>query len=432
MNAMTAETNLELMLAGLGPILVTGEFVIVSAADSDVAALVDRLDVLASVRESEGTTYVLRRSDADEHAIPYDFVAAWITLSVNSALDAVGLTAAVSAELASAGISCNVLAGHRHDHLLVPHDRAADALAALAALSERTRRRPVVVVPLDGSDLATRALRPGVTLAAEVGGTVTAVIAGGPRSEAGSSAGDPSAMAREQLDQFDRIVPTRVESYEDPPAPAIAAAVASAGPAVVCMATHGRGDLAQLVVGSVAEEVIRTVDVPVVLVSERCRTSSLVGERGRLVVCHDGSEAADHVVPVAAEFAARQAMATWIVEVVPPDEDVPDPDEPEAAPRRHGPAAVATERLDGVVERFRELAASAVSDPPRPLPEVTAEALHGADVGHAIEHFVERVGATYVAIATHGAGGLARAALGSVAMEVVRRSPCPVIVVRAG
>lgn len=71
---------------------------------------------------------LLRRHDADQTGLPYEFVAGWITLEVRSALDAVGLTSAVSAALTQAGISCNVLAGYHHDHLLVPHDRVPEAM----------------------------------------------------------------------------------------------------------------------------------------------------------------------------------------------------------------------------------------------------------------------------------------------------------------
>jgi hypothetical protein len=67
--------------------------------------------------------------------VGYDFVAAWITLQVRSALDGVGLTAAASRRLGEHGISCNVIAGYHHDHLLVPEDRVADALAALEDLA---------------------------------------------------------------------------------------------------------------------------------------------------------------------------------------------------------------------------------------------------------------------------------------------------------
>ncbi|MCX6513114.1 MAG: ACT domain-containing protein [Actinobacteria bacterium] len=36
--------------------------------------------------------------------------------------------------LSAAGMSCNVLAGYHHDHLLVPEDRADEAFAILSAL----------------------------------------------------------------------------------------------------------------------------------------------------------------------------------------------------------------------------------------------------------------------------------------------------------
>jgi hypothetical protein len=58
-----------------------------------------------------------------------------ITLSVHSSLEAVGLIVAVSRALADAGIPANVIAGYHHDHVLVPTDRAAEALRALGALS---------------------------------------------------------------------------------------------------------------------------------------------------------------------------------------------------------------------------------------------------------------------------------------------------------
>jgi hypothetical protein len=104
-----------------------GEFVFVSVAGDPPAGVTPE----ATVREDEGLTLVLRREDADAHGLAYDFVAAWLSLEVHSALDAVGLTAAFSATLTEAGISCNVLAGRFHDHVLVPVERADDALALL-------------------------------------------------------------------------------------------------------------------------------------------------------------------------------------------------------------------------------------------------------------------------------------------------------------
>ena len=57
---------------------------------------------------------------------------------MHSALDAVGLTAAVSTALADADLSCNVIASYHHDHLLVPADRGAEAIAVLSDLSRGT------------------------------------------------------------------------------------------------------------------------------------------------------------------------------------------------------------------------------------------------------------------------------------------------------
>jgi hypothetical protein len=123
---MAGERSLERLLATIAPELRDGEFVFVTLDGPPPA------EPVASVREPEGTSYVLERAVADAHGLAYDFVAAWIMLTVHSALDAVGLTAAVATRLAEEGISCNVVAGTHHDHLFVPAERVRDALAALA------------------------------------------------------------------------------------------------------------------------------------------------------------------------------------------------------------------------------------------------------------------------------------------------------------
>jgi len=90
--------------------------------------------VAATVLEDEGPTSVISLADAERLGQTPGFVAAWLTLDVESALDAIGLTAAVATALAADGIACNVLAGFHHDHLLVPEERAEDAIASLMRL----------------------------------------------------------------------------------------------------------------------------------------------------------------------------------------------------------------------------------------------------------------------------------------------------------
>lgn len=120
---------METVTASFHPRLQDGEFVFVAVS----AERARELPAQALIREEEATTVVLRREDADAAGLDYEFAAAWITLANETSLDDVGITAAFSALLAAAGISCNVLAGVHHDHILVPIERAAEALAALVA-----------------------------------------------------------------------------------------------------------------------------------------------------------------------------------------------------------------------------------------------------------------------------------------------------------
>lgn len=128
--AVKAENDLTELLSGLSPRLNPGLWVYVQ-----VASLPTGAHPVVTVREDEGLTLVVAQHEADHLGLDYDFLAAWITLEVHSALEAVGLTAAVSAALTGAGISANVVAGHTHDHLFVPHDRASEAMVALGRLT---------------------------------------------------------------------------------------------------------------------------------------------------------------------------------------------------------------------------------------------------------------------------------------------------------
>ena len=93
--------------------------------------------VAALITEAEGTTAVVTLVEAERRGWPVDFVAAWLTIKAHSSLEAVGLTAAFSAALGAASIPCNVFAGFYHDHILVPIDRASDAIECLEGLRSR-------------------------------------------------------------------------------------------------------------------------------------------------------------------------------------------------------------------------------------------------------------------------------------------------------
>lgn len=127
----TGDADLSRLLRDLSPRLNDGCYVYTQVVGSAPVGA----DPIVTIREDEGLTLVLTQQRADELGLPYTYVAAWITLQVRSALEAVGLTAAVSRALAAAGISANVVAGFNHDHVFVPHQLASHAMRVLATLA---------------------------------------------------------------------------------------------------------------------------------------------------------------------------------------------------------------------------------------------------------------------------------------------------------
>ncbi|AZC20360.1 ACT domain-containing protein [Pseudomonas sp. CMR5c] len=133
---MAGETSLATLLRSMSPQLNDGEYVFCSITDR---SLLRDCEVLGSFHEHEGLTVILRREQAERLGLGFDYVAAWITLQVHSALQAVGLTAAFAGALGRAGISCNVIAGYYHDHLFVglaDAEKAVQVLQRLAAGEE--------------------------------------------------------------------------------------------------------------------------------------------------------------------------------------------------------------------------------------------------------------------------------------------------------
>ncbi|KIF79557.1 acetyltransferase [Streptomyces sp. 150FB] len=139
---MSGEKDLRTLLSGMRPELNPGRYVFTTVASrTTVHAGPDNplgATPVVTVAEEEGLTRVIRLEDAEAAGLTYDYVAGWITLRVHSALEAVGLTAAVAGKLASAGLSCNVIAGFHHDHLFVPYDRAAEAVLLIEELARQS------------------------------------------------------------------------------------------------------------------------------------------------------------------------------------------------------------------------------------------------------------------------------------------------------
>lgn len=111
----------------------TGDFVFCSTRNLEI---VNSIDPILVFKEEEGYTLILHKKSADNLKLDYSFVAAWITLTVHSSLEAVGLTAAFSKALSDNGISCNVVAAYYHDHIFVDKKDAEKAMNILNEFSK--------------------------------------------------------------------------------------------------------------------------------------------------------------------------------------------------------------------------------------------------------------------------------------------------------
>ena len=119
----------EAMIRGMAPKLVPGRAAFRSVPEGEAADLLG--NARAIVREADGVSLIVPLDDEDDDPQAMR----QITLGVLSALDGIGLTAAVSSALAARGIPCNIVAAIHHDHVFVPEDRAEEALEALRRLS---------------------------------------------------------------------------------------------------------------------------------------------------------------------------------------------------------------------------------------------------------------------------------------------------------
>lgn len=128
---MTGETDLGRLLKGMAPELRGLDWGYATAA-----TLPPAVTPFATVQEDEGLTLIAPMAQLAAAGLAAQGPLARITLTIHSALEAVGLTAAVSAALAAEGISANMIAGFHHDHIFLPAHDADRAMAALRRLTD--------------------------------------------------------------------------------------------------------------------------------------------------------------------------------------------------------------------------------------------------------------------------------------------------------
>jgi nucleotide-binding universal stress UspA family protein len=222
-------------------------------------------------------------------------------------------------------------------------------------------------------------------------------------------------------------VQTAAAMLQGSPAPALGDYVREMGPDLVVMTTHGRGGIRRAWLGSVADRLVRSLEVPMLLIrpKEDGGPSDQVPAVAEILVALDGSRRAEGALSPAAALAKLLGARLALVQVVPPVVLATDPPLPFPTGYDEDLSRLqqqeAQDYLDGVAER---LTASGV---PASGAAVLAS---GGSVFDTIQDAARAPTTGMVALATHGWGGLRRVALGSVADKLVRAGEHPVLVTR--
>lgn len=296
-----------------------------------------------------------------------------------------------------------------------------------------------VLLPLDGSPLAEQAVPWAAAIARRARARLRLALvhrspSPPPLDESTARLYTRIALAlRKSEREYLRGVATRLKTAGDlqvvtatlsgHPAPALQAYARDVGVDLVVMTTHGRGGLQRAWLGSVADQLMRSLEIPLLLV----RNDEAGGDREptlrEVLVPLDGSPRAEAALPpalgVAKLFGAGISLVS-AVEPVPMMVDAPTAfpaalDEELTSIRREA----AKDYLEDMVEQVAGLGVAA-----RSSAIVCSTALEG------IRAASRGPGIAMIALATHGRGGLRRMVLGSVADKLVRTGDLPVLVTR--
>ncbi|HEV3146237.1 MAG TPA: universal stress protein [Gemmataceae bacterium] len=207
--------------------------------------------------------------------------------------------------------------------------------------------------------------------------------------------------------------------------------VQKTGTDLVVMSSLGRGPMGRLFLGSVTDELLRTLTLPMLLVHPHSEKVDVTGEASvkQILVPLDGSPFADQILEPAVKLAKTMNAEMTLLRVVPP------------LPVLEPPIAGAyPPNIDSMLQRLEEtqhqLMQSAREELERSAkqlqPRVKAVQIRVAENVPVDEilHSAKPPAADVVALATHGRRGLTSMLLGSVSDKVIRGSQAPVLVVR--
>lgn len=295
-----------------------------------------------------------------------------------------------------------------------------------------------ILVPLDGSNRAERALAyaaaiaPNATLVLlHVAPTpeVERSLLGGEAKSKEEAAAEERSAARQMLDaaaeRWRGVITTeteRIVATGDPAEQIVWTANEQACDAVA-MGSHGRGAIRRWAFGSVADRVVRTSTVPVLVVrSPDDETEPHAASIARIVVPYDGSPLASEAFPTAASIAIVTGAAVKLIQVINPTILVP------AAPL--GDAAYPMQVYADLEQDLQVAATADLEGAQKSLAGLGVTAEWDILVGSpalAIEDSLET--SDLVVMTSNGRSGVQRWLVGSVAEKLIREAKAPVLLV---
>jgi nucleotide-binding universal stress UspA family protein len=204
---------------------------------------------------------------------------------------------------------------------------------------------------------------------------------------------------------------------------------------LIVMSTHGRSGMWRWVLGSVADKVLRTSPVPVLLVRSEAAEKAGLEKWADLtiVVPLDGSPAAESVLPhvqALAQQVGNDSLNVVLVRVCepPPTPAIPGAEVPfdwQKLMDENWSACKKTTRqyLSGIETHLKQTGLQVRSQPIEQMKYSVAEE---------ILEFAEKIPSSLIVMATHGRSGMSRWAYGSVAHKVLTGSSSPILLVRTG
>jgi nucleotide-binding universal stress UspA family protein len=282
-----------------------------------------------------------------------------------------------------------------------------------------------IVVPLDGSSLAERALSLATALSIPTAAhlVLVHVSATEPPSEEASPYGTYlDKMAADLRDRGFCVETVAVVGRHIPEAITAVAEQQSAD--LIVMTTHGRSGPARWVLGSVAETLVKSSRLPILLQRawDPNRRAILLADQPRLLVTVDGSRFAEAALPAALTLADDLGAEVLLLRVEAGAPDILQSDEDVTAPGH----TQAYQPMVADREYLTELAARLHAEWPNLTIDTRVEC---GDPATAIIAAAEDAGAALVVMATHGRTGFQRVALGSVADAVLQHGRAPLVLV---